>query len=222
MRNGESPGADPGVACFTLLIEGKLVYTGRRIQMGAIVEEHFSSASRLGSLNSPGRSSSLRLKLMVYFLVILLIPLISLGFVGPALYARSIERETNSHMAGMISQVNMNIELRVREMEQPSTSSRVPRSVSSFLMKGYATISEHQAIAETLASISATHPKIAGVLVVAENDAWQSDGFSRTTRDPLTEEQWYAIARDAPGMSGSFPGQSDAIYARRGNTALTK
>ena len=46
----------------------ELVYTGRRIQMGAIVEEHFSSASRLGSLNSPGRSSSLRLKLMVYFL----------------------------------------------------------------------------------------------------------------------------------------------------------
>ena len=171
--------------------------------MGAIAEDTYSTTSRLSSVNSlgirPGRSSSLRLKLMVYFLVILLIPLISLGFVGPALYARSIERETNSHMAGMISQVNMNIELRVREMEQLIDLVARTDVVSSFLSKGFASNSERQDISKTLASISATHPEIAGVLVVAENDAWLSDGFSRTTRDPLTDEQWYQIARETPG-----------------------
>jgi two-component system sensor histidine kinase YesM len=171
--------------------------------MGAMANDPFASTSRIASVTSLGRrlgrSSSLRLKLMVYFLVILLIPLVSLGFVGPALYARSIERETTSHMAGMIGQVNMNIELRVREMEQLIDLISQTKVVTSFLEKGIATASERQDIFEMLASVSETHPEIAGVLVVAENDAWISDGFSRTTRDPLTEEQWYALAGETPG-----------------------
>jgi two-component system sensor histidine kinase YesM len=145
------------------------------------------------------RSIGLRLKLMVYFLVILLIPLISLGFVGPSLYAKSIERETTSNMSGMIGQVNLNIELHVREMEQLIDLIAQTRVVAAFLDRGFATTAERQDIAETLAAISGTHPEIAGVLVVAENDAWASDGFSRTTRDPLTDEQWYVYARGAPG-----------------------
>jgi two-component system sensor histidine kinase YesM len=136
---------------------------------------------------------------MVYFLVILLIPLVSLGFVGPALYAKSIERATTSHMAGMIGQVDMNIELRIREMEQLIDLIARTKVVASFLEKGSATVAEHQDINETLTTVSETHPEIAGICVVAENDAWVSDGFSRTTRDPLTQEQWYAIARQTPG-----------------------
>jgi two-component system sensor histidine kinase YesM len=145
------------------------------------------------------RSSSLRLKLMIYFLVILLIPLVSLGFVGPALYARSIERETTSNMAGMIGQVNKNIELHVREMEQLIDLIARTKVVASFLETGAMTNVSLQDIRETLAAISGTHPEMAGVLVVAESDSWASEGFSRTTRDPLTEEQWYAAAREAPG-----------------------
>ena len=86
--------------------------------------KHWNSAGSAprGSANETGarkgRSISLRLRLMVYFFVILLLPLISLGFVGPSLYARSIERETTTNMAAMIGQVNNNIELRVREMER--------------------------------------------------------------------------------------------------------
>jgi two-component system sensor histidine kinase YesM len=136
---------------------------------------------------------------MIYFLVILLIPLVSLGFVGPALYARSIERETTSHMAGMIGQVNMNIELRVHEMEEIIDLIARTKVVVSLFEKGFATAAERQDIVEMLASVSETHPEIAGVLVVAQDDAWISDGFSRTTRDPLTEEQWYTLAGETPG-----------------------
>jgi two-component system, sensor histidine kinase YesM len=154
--------------------------------------------SRNGLVGRSGRSSSLRLKLMVYFLLILLLPLVSLGFVGPALYARSIERETTAHMASMIGQVNKNIELHVHEMEQLIDLIAETEVVASFLEKGAATGAENERILATLMAISETHPDIAGVLVVAEDDAWVSDGFSRTTRDPLTDERWYSLAREAP------------------------
>jgi two-component system sensor histidine kinase YesM len=156
-------------------------------------------ASSKGLGHRLGRSISLRLKLMVYFLVILLIPLVLLGFVGPAFYAKAIERETTSHMAGMIGQVNMNIELRVREAEQLIDFIARTKVVSSFLEKGSTTFSAQQDILEILKSVSETHPEIAGVLVVADNDSWASEGFSRTTRDPLTEEQWYYLAKETPG-----------------------
>jgi two-component system, sensor histidine kinase YesM len=146
-----------------------------------------------------GRSISLRLKLMVYFLLILLLPLISLGFVGPALYAKSIERETTAHMAAMIGQVNKNIELHVREMERLIDLVAETKVVASFLERGTATQATRLEIQETLAAVSSTHPEIAGLLVVAQDDAWVSEGFSRTTRDPLTEERWYAGAGAAPG-----------------------
>jgi two-component system, sensor histidine kinase YesM len=166
-----------------------------------MAKDHDLSSGPRGSHPGIGsRSSSLRLKLMIYFLVILLIPLVSLGFVGPALYARSIERETTSNMAGMIGQVNKNIELHVREMEQLIDLIARTKVVASFLEKGAMTDDTRQDIGETLASVSRTHPEMAGVLVVAESDAWAADGFSRTTRDPLTEEQWYAAAREAPGQ----------------------
>jgi two-component system sensor histidine kinase YesM len=144
-------------------------------------------------------SISLRLKLMVYFLVILLIPLISLGFVGPALYAKSIERDTKSHMASMIGQVNENIELHVHEMERLIDLVAQTKAVASFFESGSAGASERQEIFETLSNVSQTHPEIAGILVVATDDAWVSDGFSRTTRDPLTEERWYLDACASPG-----------------------
>jgi two-component system, sensor histidine kinase YesM len=131
---------------------------------------------------------------MAYFLAILLFPLVSLGFVGPILYARSIEREKNSNMAAMIGQVNKNIELRVREIERLIDLIADMKTVAAFLKSGKATPLEREEISDLLSNISEVHPEIAGVLVVAANDDWVGDGFSRTTRDPLTEERWYARA----------------------------
>jgi two-component system sensor histidine kinase YesM len=135
---------------------------------------------------------------MVYFFVILLLPLISLGFVGPSLYARSIERETTTNMAAMIGQVNNNIELRVREMERLIDLIADMKVVSSFLKNGEASPLEREEMIAILSDVSRSHPEIAGVLIVAANDAWVSDDFSRTTRDALTEERWYVRAMAAP------------------------
>jgi Predicted signal transduction protein with a C-terminal ATPase domain len=137
---------------------------------------------------------------MVYFFVILLLPLISLGFFGPALYAKSLERETTSHMAVMIGQVNENIEIHVREMERLIDLVSHTRSVESFLERGGTSSVGKRDILEEIEAIMSTHPEIAGILIVANDDEWVSDGFSRTTRDPLTSERWYTEAASTPGV----------------------
>ncbi len=146
------------------------------------------------------RSLSLRLKLMVYFLLILALPLVTLGVIGPSLYATSIERETMAHTGRMISQVTMNIELRVQEMEKLIDLVARTGAVAAFLEGGEASEAGRAAIREAVSAVVATHPEIAGLLVVTERGAWESEGFSRTTRDSLADERWYAEARGAPGQ----------------------
>jgi two-component system, sensor histidine kinase YesM len=163
-------------------------------------DQRRSRFSHNGLRRLSSRSINLRLKLMVYFFVILLLPLISLGFVGPALYAKSLEREMTSHMAAMIGLVNENIELHVREMERLIDLVAQTKVVASFLAKGGAGAEAKSEILETISAIMSTHPEIAGILVVAADDEWVTNGFSRTTRDPLTEERWYADAAAKAGV----------------------
>jgi two-component system sensor histidine kinase YesM len=145
-------------------------------------------------------AGSLRLRLMLYFLVILLLPLLTLGVLGPTLYAKSIERETTAHTIRIISQVNKNIELHVLEMEQLIDLAAMTEPVAGFLDRGYAFEEDRVEIRKALTAIATTHPEIAGIAVVTERDEWEGYGFSATTRDLLTEERWYSEARAVPGF----------------------
>jgi two-component system sensor histidine kinase YesM len=158
-----------------------------------------SSAQAAPDLRSRGRFLGFRLRLMLYFLAIIVLPLVSLGIVGPSLYARSIERETTAHTARMIGQVTMNIEAQVLEIERLIDFIAGTRVVSAFLQNGAPGLAERKEIYETLTGAARTHPQIAGLVVVNDDDDWVAEGFSPTTRDPLTEERWYAIARQVPG-----------------------
>jgi len=137
---------------------------------------------------------------MLYFLVTILLPLLTLGVLGPSLYATSIERETTAHTIRIISQVNKNIELHVLEMERLIDLLSITEPVAGFLDRGSASEGDKEEIRKMLSSVAATHPEIAGIVVATERDAWESSGFSLTTRDPLTEERWYAGARAMPGV----------------------
>ena len=145
------------------------------------------------------RSLSIRLKLMLYFLALVFLPLLTLGIIGPMLYARSIERETTSHTERMIGQVTQNIEFHVLEMERLIDLIAENEAVSSFFWRGTASIPEKLAIVKVLSMVSDTHPDIAGILLVSDNDDFISNDFYRITRDPLTAERWYNVAREVPG-----------------------
>ncbi len=165
----------------------------------------FLSPLRKSQIRHKLVTGSLRLRLMMYFLVIILLPLLTLGVLGPSLYASSIERETTAHTIRIIGQVTKNIELHVLEMERLIDLIAMSEPVASFLNTGFASADKKNDIKKTIASVAQTHPEIAGIVVVTEKNDWESTGFSLTTRDPLTMERWYVEAGASPGIVRLIP-----------------
>ena len=146
-----------------------------------------------------GRLPGIQTKLMLYFLVIVLLPLVTLGIVGPMLYANSIKRETNLHMVGMIGQVNLNIEYLVREAERSIDFLSATPAISSFLKATTPAPGTRLDAASILRAVLNSNPALAGILLVNESGAWLGPDYSQNARDPLTEELWYRSARDTAG-----------------------
>jgi two-component system sensor histidine kinase YesM len=141
---------------------------------------------------------------MLYFLALVFLPLLTLGIIGPSLYAHSIERETTGYAAHMIAQVTVNIDYHVLEMERLIDLLAENDEVVSFLHRGTATPIEKATIEKTMSAISLTHPETAGILIVSNEDEAISNDFYRITRDPLTSEHWYIVAREVPGIVRLF------------------
>ncbi|HUW39919.1 MAG TPA: sensor histidine kinase [Rectinemataceae bacterium] len=150
------------------------------------------------------RPLSIRLKLMLYFLALVFLPLLSLGIIGPSLYAHAIERETTNYVEHMIAQVTVNIDYHVLDIERLIDFLAEDESVLAYLERGTALPSERSSIIKTMSAISRTHPEIAGILVVSDDDDSITDDFYRITRDPLTSERWYTLAREVPGVVRLF------------------
>lgn len=136
---------------------------------------------------------------MLYFFVLVSLPILTLGILGPLLYARSIERETTDHTARMIGQVTLNMESRVNEMERLIDLIAAAKAVTPFFDLGEAGGAVEDDILRVLSAVSGTHEEIAGILIVSRDDRWVSGDYSRVTRDPLVEESWYREAADKPG-----------------------
>lgn len=152
---------------------------------------------------------SIRNKLLAYFLAITLLPLLTLGVLGPVLYARAIERETTSHTIQMIRQVTRNFEFYVHDMEniifylaQSPEIVAFLKSSPSMLPNAGASSEEARAVLRTYVS---SHPEIAGLLVVNYRDQLLSNEFERIARDPLSNDFWYREAAGDPGSIHLFP-----------------
>ncbi|HUX39497.1 MAG TPA: sensor histidine kinase [Rectinemataceae bacterium] len=143
---------------------------------------------------------SIRFRLMLYFLALLLLPILTLGIMGPIFYATSIERLTMDHTIAMIGQVTANIEARVQEMERLIDLIAATPEVHSFFSATGSALDREKDISRILAVVSGTHEDIAGILLVSRDDRWAGEDFYRITRDPLIEESWYKEARDHPSQ----------------------
>ncbi len=141
---------------------------------------------------------SIRFRLMLYFLALLLIPILTMGILGPIFYARSIERQTMDHTIAMIGQVTANIEARVEEVERLIDLLAATPEVSAFFASGTGLAERNKDSVRMMGDVTSTHPDIAGILLVNRRDGWASEDFYRITRDPLTEEPWYREASQHP------------------------
>ena len=148
-------------------------------------------------------SRSIRTKLLLYFLVLILLPLATVGVLGSLVYTRSLEEEANAHTAAMIDQVKNNVEYHIRNMENITLLIAQNDDVARFLrISGHTPLAERsgaeEAVRRELAKHTGIHPEISGILIVNAQDEALSNEMIRVARDPLIDEFWYKTAMDAP------------------------
>jgi len=140
---------------------------------------------------------------------VILLPLLTLGILGPFISARTIESEATSHTVQLIRQVTRNIEFYVRQTESIISIVDANPDVQAFLaFRGSVqpfSAQAHASAGQLLRSISDAHPEIAGILVVSADDRPLSNEIQPITRDPLTDESWYRKAVDNQGTVQLLP-----------------
>jgi two-component system sensor histidine kinase YesM len=138
------------------------------------------------------RLRSIRSKLLFSFVAVILLPLFTLGVLGPYLSARTLENEATGHLWQLIRQVTRNIEFAVRNTEGIISVVDANPQVQAFLaFEGSAQpfSAQGQAAAlQLLGSIADAHPEIAGILLVGADNRPLSNEMQPITRDPLTGE----------------------------------
>lgn len=149
-------------------------------------------------------SLSIRNRLLFSFLALLLLPVITLGVIGPLIFSRSIETQVIDHTLRMISQVDKNLEYLVVNLEKLSSLLEATPSIHQFFMppeeaaqKGSPQGPQVSAQTSALAFMDAclkTHKEIAGILLISADDRILTSHYTRITRDPLTLEPWYLKA----------------------------
>lgn len=141
------------------------------------------------------RNRSIRFKLLLYFVIIILVSIVTLGAVGTTLYKRSMEETANEHTIQMMGQVKHNIVHYFSEMENILDYITHQREVVSFYrMNGLDEAAQARNRAEVqgvIAMYENNHPEIAGILLVNEADQFVSNKLEKIVRDPLTSEAWY-------------------------------
>lgn len=151
---------------------------------------------------------SIRFKLLLYFIFIISLSILTLGFLGSYLYKKSIEEEMNSHTIQMMNQVKNHIEVYLKEMDNIVDYLAGEEAVIEFMRAGE---QDRAKLAETGAEVQRREaiferqrPEIAGILTVNRNNASASNTMERIQRDPLTEEHWYQAAVGNPDILHLF------------------
>jgi two-component system sensor histidine kinase YesM len=155
------------------------------------------------------RLKSLRSKLLFSFVAVIMLPLLTLGVLGPFISARAIEAETIGHTRQLIRQVTRNIEFYVRQTEGMISIVTANPDVQAFMSfegspQPFSEMAQASA-RQLLRSLSDAHPEIAGILVISADNRPLSNEIQPITRDPLTEESWYREAVDNRGTVQLLP-----------------
>lgn len=143
-------------------------------------------------------NQSIRYKLIIYFVMIISVPLFTLGFIGSIVYSRTIETEVTNHTIQMIDQVNLSVENYIDRVGKVIELTAAQPEIIRFINLG-SIYDENRVDIETaarnrLAIIKDTYPEIAGILVTNENDLYISNELYRKSRTPLKNDDWYRMS----------------------------
>ncbi|WP_206867896.1 cache domain-containing sensor histidine kinase [Clostridium zeae] len=154
-------------------------------------------------------NSSIRNKLMLYFLLVILLPVITITTVSNLIYNNSISDVQNVNTDQMLQQISTNVDFYMKNMENIiNTLSLDPRVVSFLnskeLSNGKNTEAMEYDVTKAIMGFTPFHPEIVGIIVVNKNDLYVSDIMYRISRDPLINERWYIEAADHPNKIQLF------------------
>jgi two-component system sensor histidine kinase YesM len=152
---------------------------------------------------------SIRSKLLFSFVAVILLPLLTLGVLGPLISARAIEFETRNHIEQIIGQVSRNIDFYIQALEGTISIVTDDPDVRAFFdfSGSEQPYDEARAVraSRVLRSVTEAHSEIAGLLLVNVHERWLSNEIQPITRDPLVDEHWYreALYRSAATSGGT-------------------
>lgn len=149
-------------------------------------------------------SISIRNRLLISFIALLLLPVLTLGVVGPVLFSRTIETHIVDHTLRMVTQVNKNLEDLIINLEKLSDLLAETPAIQQFFTQTNSAISggasaafKNQEAITLMDACLKTHKEIAGILLLSNDDRVLTNHYARITRDPLTLEFWYVRALES-------------------------
>lgn len=143
-------------------------------------------------------------KLLIYFLVLILLPISIIGFLTNIIFSDTLENTASESTIQMISQANENIDNRIKNIENMmDLIERHPQVLEFFRMK-VTDDPEKRAIIEStvrsfLAGFSENWHDIEGIVLISKNDLFLSNELYKVMQDPLIDERWYKDSIDRNG-----------------------
>ncbi len=133
--------------------------------------------------------------MLIYFLTVIVLPVLTLGVLGPLLYSRTVSELSAVHTREMVERVTANLELTIRNQEKLLEMLLLNDALQNFFVEEISTEAT-QRLLDLFLSTAESHPEIAGMIAVTENDRVFSTDLQRILRDPLVTEDWYTLVRN--------------------------
>lgn len=145
-------------------------------------------------------NSSIGFKLIFYFFLVILLPVITIPTLSNLIYKNSMTDEQNANTHQMVKQITNNVDFYIKDTENIINYLSYDPTVLKFLSTN--NINKDNNIeddtAREITRFTTLHPEIAGIIIVNSNDMYVSDTMYRISRDPLTSEKWYTQAAKSP------------------------
>jgi len=135
---------------------------------------------------------SIKNRILLFFLVIMLLPIITLGVFTNIVYSRVIEKNVNEHTGQMINQIQNNIETYLQSVENIVLYISQSPEVIDYISEDSLDNDDLEIqLRKSLKIYKDVNNEILGLLIVNSNDRYISNELEKNNRDPLENEKWY-------------------------------
>jgi len=148
---------------------------------------------------------SIKYKLFIYFMVLVLLTILTIGFLTNIIFSNAMEKLANESALHAISQANISVETSIRNMENiMDIIARNPHVLKFIRMKIVDPSDERYEVESNVRSLLAGFTQyyydIESIAIVNKNDLFISNEMYKVENDPLIDEDWYIKCIDNPDV----------------------